>query len=76
MDLKAEVIPINIGIRLFAWIVTGILVGVLMYGKGDRSGGRSSSFQKIGLVASLANLAVWAGITYWFFAHFAELHAK
>lgn len=76
MDLKAEVIPINIGIRLFAWIVTGILVGVLMYGKGDRSGGRSSSFQMIGLVASLANLAVWAGITYWFFAHFAELHAK
>ena len=76
MDLKSEVIPLNLGIRLFAWIVTGVLVGVLMYGKSDRSGGRSASVQKIGLIASLANLVVWIGITYWFFAHFAELHAK
>ena len=28
----------------------------------------------VGLIASLINLLVWAGITYWFFAHFAELH--
>lgn len=76
MDLKSEVIPVNLGIRLFAWAVTGILVGVLMYGKSDRSGGRSASVQKIGLIGSLINLAVWIGITYWFFAHFAELHAK
>jgi basic amino acid/polyamine antiporter, APA family len=76
MDLKAEVIPVNLGIRLFAWIVTGVLVGVLMYGKGDRAGARSASVQKIGLIASLVNLAIWAGITYWFFAHFAELHTK
>jgi basic amino acid/polyamine antiporter, APA family len=76
MDLKAEVIPLNLGIRLFAWIVTGILVGVLMYGKGDRSGGRDPKIGKIGLVLSLINLAIWAGITYWFFTHFAELHGK
>jgi APA family basic amino acid/polyamine antiporter len=76
MDLKAEVIPVNLGIRLFAWVVTGVLVGVLMYGKSDRAGGRSDKVQMIGLIGSLVNLAVWAGITYWFFAHFAELHAK
>jgi APA family basic amino acid/polyamine antiporter len=75
MDLKPEVIPLNLGIRLFAWIVTGILVGVLMYGKGDRSaGGRSQSIHKIGLIASVVNLIIWIGITYWFFMHFAELH--
>jgi len=76
MDLKPEVIPLNLGIRLFAWIVTGVLVAVLMYGKSDRSGGRSQKVKQIGLIGSLLNLAVWAGITYWFFAHFAELHAK
>ena len=76
MNLKPEVVPINIGIRLFAWIVTGVLVALLMYGKGDRSGGRDPKIQKIGLIASVVNLAIWAGITYWFFAHFAELHAK
>ena len=76
MDLKAEVIPLNLGIRLFAWIVTGILVAVLMYGKGDRSVGRSQKVKQIGLIGSLINLAIWAGITYWFFVHFAELHVK
>jgi APA family basic amino acid/polyamine antiporter len=74
MDLKAEVIPVNLGVRLFAWVVTGILVAVLMYGKGDRSRGRSSTVHMVGLIGSLVNLAIWAGITYWFFAHFAELH--
>ena len=76
MNLKPEVIPLNIGIRLFAWIVTGVLVAVLMYGKGDRSLGRSQKVKQIGLIASLINLAIWAGITYWFFVHFAELHVK
>jgi hypothetical protein len=61
-------------IRLFAWIVTGILVAMLMYGKQDNRGGRSDSTQKLGLAASVINLAVWAGITYWFFAHYAEMH--
>ena len=71
MNLKPEVIPLNIGIRLFAWIVTGVLVAVLMYGKGDRSLGRSQKVKQIGLIASLINLAIWAGITYWFFVNFA-----
>lgn len=76
MNLKPETIPLNLGIRLFAWIVTGILVAMLMYGKQDNRGGRDDKTQKIGLIASLLNLAIWAGITYWFFAHYAELHAK
>ncbi len=74
MDLKSEVIPLNLAIRLFAWVVTGVLVAVLMYGKSDRAGARSATVQKIGLIGSLLNLAVWIGITYWFFTHFAELH--
>ena len=53
MDLKSEVIPINLAIRLFAWIVTGVLVAVLMYGKSDRSGARSATVQKVGLIGSL-----------------------
>ncbi len=74
MNLKSEVIPLNLGVRLFAWIVTGILVAMLMYGKQDNRGGTDANIQKIGLIASLVNMAVWIGITYWFFAHFAELH--
>ena len=76
MNLPAEQVPLNLGIRLFAWIVTGVLVAMLMYGKQDNRGGRDERVRKIGLAASLVNLAVWAGITYWFFAHYAELHAK
>lgn len=74
MNLKPETIPLNLGIRLFAWGVTGILVAMLMYGKQDNRGGTDDKIQKIGLIASLLNLAVWAGITYWFFVHYAELH--
>jgi APA family basic amino acid/polyamine antiporter len=76
MNLPSEQVPLNLGIRLFAWIVTGVLVAMLMYGKQDNRGGRDERVRKIGLAASLVNLAVWAGITYWFFAHYAELHAK
>ena len=65
---------LDLAVRLFAWVVTALLVGLLMYGKTDKSGGRSSSVRSIGLIASLINLAVWAGITYWFFVHYAELH--
>jgi APA family basic amino acid/polyamine antiporter len=75
MNLKSEVLWINLGIRLFAWIVTGVLVAMLMYGKQDNRGGTDKKMHKIGLIASVINLAVWAGITYWFFAHFAELHS-
>jgi APA family basic amino acid/polyamine antiporter len=76
MDLKPEQIWINMAVRLFAWIVTGILVAMLMYGKQDNRGGRDDKTQKLGLLFSVVNLAVWAGITYWFFMHFAEMHAK
>ncbi|MDI1240327.1 MAG: amino acid permease [bacterium] len=76
MNLPSEQVPLNLGIRLFAWVVTGVLVAMLMYGKQDNRGGRDDRVRKIGLAASLVNLAVWAGITYWFFVHYAELHAK
>jgi amino acid transporter len=76
MDLKSDQIWLNMAIRLFAWIVTGVLVAMLMYGKQDNRGGRDDRIQKFGLIASLVNLAVWAGITYWFFVHFAQMHAK
>jgi len=68
--------PIDYAIRLFAWIVTGVLVAMLMYGKQDNRGGSDNKVRTIGLVASLINLVVWAGITYWFFVHYAELHGK
>ncbi len=76
MNLSSEAIPLNLGIRLFAWVVTGVLVAMLMYGKQTNRGGSDDRIRKIGLIASLANLAVWAGITYWFFVHYAELHGK
>lgn len=76
MNLTSETIPLNLGIRLFAWIITGVLVAMLMYGKQTNRGGSDDKIQKIGLIASLVNLAIWAGITYWFFVHYAELHAK
>lgn len=65
---------IEVAVRLFAWGVTGALIGVLMYGKGDRNAVRSTRMRNLGLALTLANLAIWAGITYWFFVHYAELH--
>jgi APA family basic amino acid/polyamine antiporter len=64
------------GIRLFFWVVVGLLVAMLMYGKKDIRGGRSAQVKNIGLIASVVNLVVWAGITYWFFVHYAEMHMK
>ena len=69
MNLKSEEIPINLGIRLFAWIVTGVLVAMLMYGKQDNRGGSDDKIKNIGLIISLVNLVFWAGVTYWFFFH-------
>ncbi len=60
---------LSLGIRLFAWIVTGVLVAMLMYGKQDNRGGSDDKIQKTGLIISLVNLVVWIGITYWFFVH-------
>ncbi|MBL8189268.1 MAG: amino acid permease [Acidobacteria bacterium] len=65
---------IDYGIRLFFWIVVGLLFVMLMYGK--KAGGRSTQTKTLGLIVSLLNLAAWTGITYWFFAHYAQLHGK
>jgi hypothetical protein len=54
-------------IRLFAWILTGVLVYMLMYGKSDPSLGRSPKTKSTGLMLSLLNLVLWAGITAWYF---------
>ena len=67
--LPDYVYPLNLAIRLFAWLTTAILVGVLMYGKGDRSGGRDAKTRSIGLAISLVNLVIWAGITFWYFKY-------
>ena len=67
MNLKSEDVGFNLAVRLFAWIITGVLVGVLMYGKGDRTAGRDSKTRNIGLLASVVNLVVWAGITWYYF---------
>jgi len=68
MNLKSEDIRFNLIIRLFAWIITGVLVAVLMYGKGDRNAGRSAKTRNMGLILSLANLVTWAVITWYYFA--------
>jgi APA family basic amino acid/polyamine antiporter len=67
---------LDYGIRLFFWIVVGLMVVMLMYGRKDQRVKRSEQVRKVGLAISLLNLVVWAGITYWFFVHYAELHAK
>jgi basic amino acid/polyamine antiporter, APA family len=75
--LMPNTTTIDLVIRLFAWIVTGVLVALLMYGKKDLRGAeRSGQVKSIGLIASVLNLVIWAGITYWFFVHYAELHGK
>ena len=71
----SHLVWIEMAVRLFAWGVTGVLVILLMYGKGDRNAARSATTRNIGLAATLLNLAIWIGITYWFFVHYAELHA-
>jgi amino acid transporter len=67
---------LDYGIRLFFWIVVGLMVVMLMYGRKDQRAKRSDQVRTVGLAISLLNLAVWAGITYWYFVHYAELHAK
>jgi hypothetical protein len=68
MNLKSEDVPFNLASRLFAWLITGVLVAVLMYGKGDRSAGRNAKTRNIGLLLSLANLVIWIGITWYYFS--------
>ena len=62
-------IPLNLALRLFAWILTGVLVWVMMYGKGDRATARDSKTQSLGLGLSTINLIIWAGITFWYFKY-------
>ncbi len=58
----------NMGIRLFAWVMTGALVAMLMYGKKDNNdAGVNQSVKNIGLTASLVNLLFWIGLTFWLF---------
>lgn len=65
---------LDTAVRTFAWAITGILVVVMMYGKGDRSGARSPMVRTIGLTASVINLVIWVGVFYWFLNHWAEYH--
>lgn len=77
MNLQPEAITINLVIRLFAWLVTGVLVAVLMYGSKNRVGtGRTKQTQMTGLLLSIVNLLIWAGITYWLLAVRPDLHVK
>ena len=61
-------------VRLFAWVVTCALVYMLMYGSQVEHGRRNPKVRNMGLILSVINLVVWAAITYWFFAHYAEFH--
>ena len=64
--LMPDTKSIDLIIRLFAWIVTGVLVALLMYGKKDDRGRvRNPQVKTIGLALSVINLLIWAAITYW-----------
>jgi hypothetical protein len=69
----ADNIAVNLVIRLFAWVLTGALVYVLMYGRNSKGPERSERTRSIGLIASGINLIAWAGITAWYFMN---LHGK
>ncbi len=71
--LMPDTKPIDLVIRLFAWGVTGVLVALLMYGRKDARGSvRSPQVKTIGLAASVINLLIWAGITYWLFVTYVK----
>src|SRR5699024_3039626 len=55
----ADSYALNLAIRLFAWVLTAILIWTLMYGKSDRNQPRSSSTRTIGLLLSIVNILVW-----------------
>ena len=67
--IPESTVPLNLALRLFAWIVTGILIWLLMYGKGDRTGARDPKTRNLGLAFSAVNLVIWAGITFWYFRY-------
>ncbi len=65
---------LDTAVRVFAWGITGVLVAMLMYGKSDKAGGRTSQVRNIGLALSVINLAFWIGMFYWFLTHWADYH--
>ncbi|MCC6329630.1 MAG: amino acid permease [Acidobacteria bacterium] len=65
----ADNIGLNLAIRLFAWLLTGALVYMIMYGRKAGSGARSASTKSIGLILSVLNIVLWSGVTYWYFMH-------
>ncbi len=67
---------LDTAVRSFAWITTGVLVAMLMYGSSDRNAPRTSAVRTAGLVASLVNLAVWIALFWWFLTHWADFHGK
>jgi len=69
-DVKvADNIGLNLAIRLFAWLLTGALVYMIMYGKKAASGARSARTRSIGLILSLVNVILWGIVTAWYFMH-------
>ena len=67
--IPESAVPLNLALRLFAWIVTGILIWLLMYGKGDRMAKRDAKTRNLGLALSAINLVIWAGISFWYFKY-------
>jgi hypothetical protein len=67
----ADNIALNLAIRLFAWILTGVLVYMLLYGRGSTE--RKKSTRSIGLAVSVINIVIWIVITFWYFK---SIHGK
>ncbi len=67
----ADNFAINLGIRLFAWLMTTALVYMLLYGRGSSE--RKASTRSLGLGLSAVNFIVWVGITIWYFQ---AIHGK
>lgn len=65
---------LDTAVRVFAWGITGVLVAMLMYGKSDKTGGRSAQVRTVGLAVSIVNLIIWGGIFYWFLFHYSDFH--
>ena len=62
---SADNMAVNLAIRLFAWILTTVLVYTLLYGRGSSE--RKASTKTIGLALSAINIVLWIGITAWYF---------
>ena len=64
-------IAVNLAIRLFAWILTGALVYMLLYKRG--TGNERHQLCTTGLAVSAVNMVIWIGITIWYFSN---IHGK